>query len=106
MAGRAAVEDLVLDRRAIREDLVNMAVEQACKIGWIVQVGEGLAQHLFRRQAEQPQHGRIGVGEAPTPIEGIDIVRNRGQVRLQEADLSGQRIARAVERIITPGRRG
>lgn len=106
MAGRAAIEDLVLDRRAVREDLVDMAVEQGREIGGIVQVGEGPAQHLLRRQPEQPQHGRVGIGEAPVPVEGIDIVRDRGQVGLQEAYLPGERLARAVERIIAPGWRG
>ena len=45
---RGAVEkDLVLDRHALGEDAVDVAIEQRGQIRRVVQIREGLSQHRF-----------------------------------------------------------
>ena len=34
------------------------------------------AKQLVRRQAEQREHRRIGIGESPLQIEGVHVIRN------------------------------
>nr|WP_308815143.1 hypothetical protein [Sphingomonas sp. GV3] len=87
---RTFVENLVLDRRPFGEDAIDVIVQVPGKRRRIIQCGEGLAAHLACRQAEQGQHGGIGVDEAPLPIERIDVIGNRRQRRLEEPCLAGE----------------
>jgi len=82
-----AVEDLVLDGHAVLKDPVDMAVEQAGEIWPVFQVCKGLAQDLVRRTPKQRQHCGVGVSEASLPIKGVYEIRNRRQLRLEEAGL-------------------
>lgn len=90
VSGRAAVEDLVLDRDAVPQDPVDMAVEPLGKVRRVVEFGKRLAEHLARRKPEHRQGGRVGISEAPLPIEGIDEVGNRRQGRLEKVGLAGE----------------